>query len=98
MTHLKQVKYWGTWCKPQCTAQKSATRATLALTCSELVSIAFFFTFTLGSLDANLLVVLLQCGKVLAGLRELTFFHTLADIPMHEGSLRVHQVELVVNA
>merc|ERR1712066_924880 len=65
---------------------------------SELITVSFFLTLALSCLDANLLVVLLKGRKVLACLRELAFFHTLADIPMHERALRIHQVELVVDA
>merc|ERR1711981_1451514 len=57
-----------------------------------------FLTLTIGSLGANLLVVLLEGGKILTGLGELTFLHTLTDVPVHEGTLGVHEVELVVNA
>ena len=46
--------------------------------------------------EADLLVVLLQGGHVLPGLRELTLLHALAHVPVHEGALGVHQVELVV--
>ncbi|KAJ8874306.1 hypothetical protein PR048_025152 [Dryococelus australis] len=45
---------------------------------------------------ADLLVVLLEGGQVLPGLGELALLHALADVPVHEGALRVHQVELVV--
>ena len=48
--------------------------------------------------DAHLLVVLLEGGKVLTGLRELTLLHTLTDVPVDEGTLRVEEVELVVEA
>ncbi|RUP50557.1 hypothetical protein BC936DRAFT_138638 [Jimgerdemannia flammicorona] len=34
--------------------------------------------------------------QVLAGLGELTLLHTLADIPVDEGALGIHEVELVV--
>merc|ERR1719171_2473670 len=54
--------------------------------------------FAISGVGANLLVVLLEGGKVLTGLGELTFLHTLTDIPVHEGTLGVHEVELVVNA
>merc|ERR1719158_885106 len=46
--------------------------------------------------EANLLVVLLQGGHVLTSLRELALLHSLADVPVDEGALGVHQVELVV--
>ncbi|EPY32002.1 hypothetical protein STCU_00936 [Strigomonas culicis] len=52
----------------------------------------------LGGLGADLLVVLLERGEVLAGLGELALLHTLADVPVHEGALAVHEVELVVDA
>merc|ERR1719183_321679 len=65
---------------------------------SELVSIALFLTLSLGRLDTDLLVVLLQRRQVFARLGELALFHTLADIPVHKRALRVHQIELVVNA
>merc|ERR1712036_198782 len=56
------------------------------------------FALTLGGLGANLFVVLLEGGKILTGLGELTFLHTLTDVPVDEGTLGVHEVELVVNA
>ena len=46
--------------------------------------------------NANLLVVLLQRSEVLTSLRELAFLHTLANVPVDEGTLGVHEVELVV--
>merc|ERR1712190_386509 len=65
--------------------------------CLELVAIAFFFTFSFCSLDTHLLVVLLQSRKVLTGLAEFSFFHSFANVPMHKGTLAVHEVELVIN-
>merc|ERR1711972_1023571 len=52
----------------------------------------------LARLSANLLIVLLEGGEVLAGLGELALLHALADVPVDEGALGVHQVELVVDA
>merc|ERR1711941_261909 len=43
-------------------------------------------------------VVLLQESKILAGLRELAFFHTLTDVPVDEGALGVHHVVLLGDA
>merc|ERR1711988_1566714 len=57
-----------------------------------------FLTLAIGGLGADLLVVLLEGGKILTGLGEFTFLHTLTDVPVHEGTLGVHEVELVVNA
>lgn len=46
--------------------------------------------------NAYFLVVLLEGGEILTSLRELSLFHTLTDVPVDEGTLRVEQVELVV--
>merc|ERR1719224_148622 len=52
----------------------------------------------LGGLDTDFLVVLLESGKILTGIGELSFLHTLTDVPVDEGTLGVHKIELVVNA
>merc|ERR1719409_113411 len=36
--------------------------------------------------------------KIFTRLRELAFLHTLTDVPVYESSLRVHEVELVIDA
>merc|ERR550514_2442527 len=64
----------------------------------ELVAVALLLALALGRLDAALLVVLLERGKVLTRLRELALLHTLADVPVDEGTLGVHEVEFVINA
>ena len=46
----------------------------------------------------NLLVVTLQGSQVLTGLGEFTFLHTLTNVPVNEGTLGVHEVELVVES
>ena len=51
---------------------------------------------SVGGVHADLFVVLLEGRHVLAGLRELSLLHALADIPVDEGTLGVHEVELVV--
>jgi len=58
----------------------------------------FLLTLTFGGLDTDFLVVLLESGKIFSGLGELTFFHTLTDIPVDEGSLGVHEIEFVINS
>jgi hypothetical protein len=63
-----------------------------------LVLITIITFLTLIKLSTNLLVVLLERCKILTGLRELALLHTLTDIPVHEGTLGVHEVELVVDA
>jgi len=50
---------------------------------------------TLSRVRSYLLVVALQGSQVLASLREFTFLHPFTNIPVHEGALRVHQIELV---
>merc|ERR1712022_100794 len=65
---------------------------------SELITIAFFFTFSLCSLDADLLVVFLQGCQILTCFRKFSLFHALSHVPMHKGALRVHEVKLVVDA
>ena len=64
----------------------------------ELVTISLLLTFTFGGLNTNFLVILLEGGKIFTGLGELTFLHTLTDVPVHERALGVHQIELVVDA
>merc|ERR1712185_294536 len=64
---------------------------------SELVAVTLFLTFTLSSFDANLLVIFLQSCEIFTRLRELTLLHTLSDIPMHEGTLGIHEIELVID-
>ena len=39
-----------------------------------------------------------RCKRGRAHLGELALLHALADVPVHEGALGVHQVELVVDA
>merc|ERR1712118_158624 len=64
----------------------------------ELVTVPFLLTLAFRGLDADLLVVLLQRRKILAGFRELALFHPFTDVVVNERTLSVHQVELVVNA
>uniref|UniRef100_A0AAG5D4N3 Uncharacterized protein n=1 Tax=Anopheles atroparvus TaxID=41427 RepID=A0AAG5D4N3_ANOAO len=51
---------------------------------------------SLSGVHADFLVVLLEGSQILTSLGELAFLHTLSDVPVHEGTLGVHQVELVV--
>ena len=48
------------------------------------------------SVDTDFLVVLLEGGKIFSGLRELSFLHTLTDVPLVEGSLDLHKIKLVI--
>merc|ERR1719446_413535 len=63
-----------------------------------LVLLTLLLALTLHGLGTDLLVVLLESSKVLTGLGELTLLHTLSDVPVDEGTLGVHKVELVVHA
>ena len=62
--------------------------------CSVLLS--FFFTFSLDCIDTDFLVILLEGSQILTSLGELSLLHSLSHIPVDEGTLGVHQVELVV--
>merc|ERR1740120_676600 len=64
---------------------------------SELVTIALLLALTLRRLDPDLLVILLKCREVFAGLGELAFLHTFTDVPVHKSALGIHEVELVVD-
>jgi hypothetical protein len=65
-----------------------------------LKCLIFFFFTILGfdGVDSDFFVILLEGGKIFSGLGELTFFHTLTDVPVNEGSLGVHEIELVVKS
>ena len=58
-----------------------------------VAALIFIFGIVLGS---NLLVVQLKGSQILTSLRELTLLHALAHVPVDEGALGIHQVELVV--
>ena len=60
------------------------------------VLLALFLRLTLHGVHPHLLVILLQGRQILTGLGELSLLHTLSHVPVHEGALGVHQVELVV--
>ena len=64
----------------------------------ELITVALLLAFTFGGLDADLFVILLEGSQILTGLGEFTFFHTFTDVPVNEGTLGVHKIELVVDA
>lgn len=49
----------------------------------------------LDGIACNLLVISLKSSKILTGLGELALLHTLTDVPVDEGTLGVHEIELV---
>ena len=57
----------------------------------------FLLALTFGGLDTDFFVVLLESSEILTGLGELTLLHTFTDVPVDEGSLGVHKIELVIN-
>ena len=59
---------------------------------------AFFFTLTLSGLNTDLFVILLEGSEILTSLREFSLFHTFSDVPMDEGSLGVHKIELMIDS
>jgi len=63
-----------------------------------LVLIASLFASKLAGVYSDLFVVLLKGSQILTSLGELSLLHALSDIPVDEGALGVHQVELVVQA
>ena len=65
---------------------------------NSLIFVFAFFGFTLDGIDADLFVVLLQGGQILSGLGEFSLFHTFSDVPVDEGALGVHEIELVVKS
>jgi hypothetical protein len=60
-----------------------------------LIALALTLTAFSG-FSADFFVVLLKGSEILTGLRELTFFHTLTDVPVDERTLGVHKIKLVV--
>jgi len=71
------------------------------VSCHGLIASLHFISgaFSLGGrVLADLFVVLFQSSQIFTSFRELTFFHTFADIPLYEGTLGIHQVELGINA
>merc|ERR1712094_27654 len=64
----------------------------------DLILLALLLALTLHGLGTDLLVILLKGSKVLTTPGELTLLHTLTDIPVDEGTLGVHKIELVVDA
>merc|ERR1719145_61398 len=68
------------------------------LRASELIAISLLLTFSLGCFNADLFVIFFESSQILASLGELALLHALADIPVNESPLAVHEIELVVDA
>ena len=51
---------------------------------------------TVDGILTNLAVVVFQNSQIFASFAEFAFFHALADVPVHESPLGVHQIEFAV--
>jgi hypothetical protein len=49
-----------------------------------------------GAVDSNFFIILLESREIFTSLGEFTFLHTLSDVPMDKGTLRVQEIELVI--
>jgi len=67
-------------------------------TLAEHCSLVLGLLLRLEAVGSDLLVILLESSQVLAGLGEFTLFHTLTNVPVNEGALAVHEIELVVKS
>jgi len=65
---------------------------------SLILVVLLFLTLIIGRLDSNLFVILLHGGEILTSFREFSFLHTLTDVPVDEGTLGEHKIELVIHA
>ena len=54
----------------------------LVLPSEDLVLITLDLAVSIGRIHSHLFIVLLQGGQVLSGLRKLTFFHALTNVPV----------------
>lgn len=61
-------------------------------------SILFVVIFRIGIHSTQLFIILFKGGQVLSGLCKLSLLHALTHVPVHERTLRIHEVELVVEA
>lgn len=65
---------------------------------SDDVRLVLGLDFLIHRVGGDLLVITLEGSQVLTGLGEFTFLHTLTNVPVDEGTLGVHEVELVVES
>jgi len=63
---------------------------------NNLIFIIFLLSLLIHGVDTNFFIIFLQSCHVFTGFRELTFFHTLSNIPMHESTLGIHKIELMI--
>ena len=61
-----------------------------------LITTSGSLALTRDGVNTDLFVVLLKGSQILTRFRELTFLHTLTDVPVHKGTLGIHKIELMV--
>jgi hypothetical protein len=49
-----------------------------------------------GAVNSNFFVILFESREIFTSLGEFTFFHTLTNVPMDEGTLGVQEIKLVI--
>jgi len=59
---------------------------------------ALLFGLSLGGLNTDFFVILLEGSEILTGLGEFSLLHTFSDVPMDESSLGVHKIEFMVDS
>jgi len=57
-----------------------------------------FLSIGLSRVDTDFFIILLESSEIFSGFRELTLLHTFTDVPVDEGSLCVHKIELMVES
>merc|ERR1712188_37342 len=72
------------------------TRRPGSIQAMRLILLALLLTLVTDGVNADLFVVFLEGSKIFASLGELALLHALTDVPVDEGALGVHEVELVV--
>merc|ERR1712147_377451 len=59
---------------------------------------SLFFSLSFGGFNTDFFVIFLEGGQIFSGFGEFSFLHTFSYIPVHEGSLGVHEIEFVINS
>jgi hypothetical protein len=65
--------------------------------CLVVITLKVTLISVIDGFGSDLFVILLKGSEILTSFGELTFFHTLTDIPVNEGTLGVHKIELVID-
>jgi len=55
-------------------------------------------SLSFSSLDSDLFIIFFKGSQILSSLWELSFLHTLSDIPMDKGSLGIHKIEFMIKS